>query len=66
MVSSYIMIKQYKSNIMAAIHKIAEDPHAARVTLTETLWDFDALCLMLASSRESETVREAPSGTLFS
>ena len=39
------MKKQYKSNIMAAVHETAEDLHTAGVLTVRTLREFDALCL---------------------
>ncbi|MGI4787732.1 MAG: hypothetical protein ACRYFS_02655 [Janthinobacterium lividum] len=36
---------QYKSKIMAAVHETAEDLHTAQVMPTQTMREFDALCL---------------------
>ena len=60
------MNKQYQSKIIAAIHKTAEDLHTARVTPTQTLRDFDALCLMPEQELLSgpETSSETRSGTI--
>lgn len=39
------MKKQPKSEIMAAVHEMAEGLHAAGVLPTRTLQEFDVLCL---------------------
>ena len=59
--------KQYKSKMMAAIHKTAEDLHSAQVMPAKTLHEFDALCLTPASKllSQPETCLETRSGTLL-
>jgi putative transcriptional regulator len=38
-------VKQYRSSLMASIHKTAEDLHSAGVMDKRTLREFDELCL---------------------
>lgn len=51
------MKKQYKSNIMAAIHEAAEDLHTAGVLTARTLREFDSLCLTPVVPLTGEEIR---------
>ena len=51
------MKKQYKSNIMAAVHEAAEDLHTAGVLTVRTLREFDALCLTPVVPLTAEEIR---------
>ncbi len=58
--------KQYKSKILAAIRETAEDLHEAQVMPTETLHDFDALCLTPVQEQldAPKPLSETRSGTI--
>lgn len=60
------MRHQYKSKIMAAIRKTAEDLHEAQVMPTQTLRKFNALCLTPVQERldAPKPPGETRSGTL--
>lgn len=52
------MKKQYKSEIMAAVHETAEGLHAAGVLPMRTLREFDALCLTPVRVLSPEEIRD--------
>ena len=64
------MKKQYKSDIMAAVHETAEGLHAAGVLPARTLREFDALCLtpvrpLTPQEIRALRLREAASQAVF-
>ena len=51
-------MKQYGSDILAAIHETAEDLHSAGVMPTRTLREFDALCLTPVQPLTPQEIRD--------
>jgi len=52
------MNKQYRSNIMAAVHETAEDLHDAGLMVKFTMREFDELCLTPIRHFVPEEIRQ--------